>query len=64
VSSSETQRPHRSEIPIAHSDFACDGKPRGLLSSHRSIESSHGFNMDAALQHKTATATYLNLEVH
>jgi hypothetical protein len=41
----------RSAIQIASSGFACDGKPRGLLSSHRNIESSHGFDMDAALQH-------------
>jgi hypothetical protein len=41
----------QSGIQIASSGFACDGTPRGLLSSHRNIESSHVFNIDAAMQH-------------
>jgi hypothetical protein len=45
------RRKRRSGIQIASSGFACDGRPRGLLSSHRNIESSHVFNMDAAMQH-------------
>jgi hypothetical protein len=49
-----TSRAPRSGIQIACSGFAC-----GLLSSHCNIESSHDFNMDAAMQHNTANGNMI-----
>jgi hypothetical protein len=48
-----TSRAQQSEIQIACSDFAC-----GHLSSQCNIESSHDFNMDAAMQHNTANGKH------